>query len=358
MPAASSSITPQKIHTYISAKGIHCGFPFFCYHGDMIELFGTLGPSCRENDTLIRMFQEGMSGMRLNLSHASLKESSELIRCYHNAANAAGVSGELLIDLQGPELRLGVLEEPVHLMEQKCLEIGDLPLPECVTDALEEQDVILLDDGKIELLYQKQKLTVSRGGILTSRKSIKIAGKDLPMPALTSMDRENLAVAKEYGVTAVMQPFVRNAEDLLVLKEELKRCSCSSIRIFSKIENRTGLAHLDEIIKHSDMIVIARGDLGNDVPLCELPGVQKDIAAACKKQNVPFLVVTQMLTSMIHSPIPTRAEVSDIFNAVTDGASAVMVTNETAVGNYPAEVIKVLCDTAGAAERWMKTQES
>lgn len=358
MPAAFSSIKHPKIHTYTSVKGIRFGFPFFCYHGIMIELFGTLGPSCRDPQTLIRMFQEGMNGMRLNLSHASLKESSELIRCYHDAAAEAGVKGELLVDLQGPELRLGLLDEPMELKEHALLETDDLPLPECVLDALEEQDVVLLDDGKIELTCENHQFFVRRGGLLTSRKSIKIIGKDLPMPALTQTDRENLAAAKEFGVSAVMQPFVRNADDLLALKEELKRCGCSSIRIFSKIENRTGLEHLEEIIANSDMIVIARGDLGNDVPLSELPGVQKDIAAACRKQNVPFLVVTQMLTSMIHSPIPTRAEVSDIFNAVTDGASAVMVTNETAVGDYPAEVIKVLYDTAGAAERWLKTHTS
>ena len=343
---------------YTSVKGIHFGFPFFCYHGIMIELFGTLGPSCRNQQTLIRMFQEGMNGMRLNLSHASLKESSEMIRCYQEAAESAGVKGELLIDLQGPELRLGRLEQPKDLKENDRLEMDALPLPKCVTDALEEQDTVLLDDGKIELFYENRQFTVRRGGLLSSRKSIKIIGKDLPMPALTQTDRDNLAAANEFGVSAVMQPFVRNADDLLVLKEELNRCGCSSIRIFSKIENRTGLEHLEEIIANSDMIVIARGDLGNDVPLSELPGVQKDIAAACRKQNVPFLVVTQMLTSMIHNPIPTRAEVSDIFNAVTDGASAVMVTNETAVGDYPAEVIKVLYDTAAAAERWLKTHES
>jgi pyruvate kinase len=176
------------------------------------------------------------------------------------------------------------------------------------------------------------------------------------MPALTETDRRNLSLAVSYGVSAVMQPFVRSAQDIETVRAALKENNAGQIRIFSKIENREGLSRIDEIIQSSDMIVIARGDLGNDVPLPELPGVQKDIAAKCRAAKVPFLVVTQMLTSMIHNPVPTRAEVSDIFNAVTDGASAVMVTNETAVGSYPAEVIRIMKETADAAEHWLQTK--
>jgi pyruvate kinase len=223
-----------------------------------------------------------------------------------------------------------------------------------VLDVLQEEDTILLDDGKIELKMKQGLLQVVRGGVLSSRKSVKITGKDILLPALTAEDRINLSQAKQAGVRAVMQPFVRSAKDIHAVRAELARNGCEDIRIFSKIENRTGLAHLDEIIPASDMIVIARGDLGNDIPLPQLPGVQKDIARRCLYYHVPFLVVTQMLSSMIHSPIPTRAEVSDIFNAVTDGAGAVMVTNETAAGDYPVAVMKVLSDTGNAAEAWLK----
>ena len=320
----------------------------------MIELFGTLGPSCRDKDTLRAMFENGMSGMRLNLSHTGLAESEELIRTFQAAAEEAGVKPELLIDLQGPELRVLPMKEPLVLKDGGVYDAQDIPLPDVVRDALSDGDEILLDDGKISLRLEKNQMRVLRGGTLQSRKSVKIVNKSVPMPALTETDRKNLSIAKEYGVSAVMQPFVRNAEDIHTVRLALHEYGADTIRIFSKIENRDGLARIDEIIDVSDMIVIARGDLGNDVPLPQLPGVQKDIAARCLAKHIPFLVVTQMLTSMIDHPVPTRAEVSDIFNAVTDGASAVMVTNETAVGSYPAEVIRFLRETADAAEQWIK----
>ena len=319
----------------------------------MIELFGTLGPACRDQSTLISMFQAGMSGMRLNLSHASLPESEAMIRSFQAAAKEAGCTPELLIDLQGPELRVGTFEEPLQLREGERIDPLSLKLPQAVTDALRKDDLVLLDDGTLEVRYEAGSFRVMRGGVLTSRKSVKIVDKAVPMPALTETDCRNLSDAVHFGVSAVMQPFVRSAKDLLAVRNELEKHGASHIRIFAKIENREGLAHLDEIIDHSDMIVIARGDLGNDIPLPQLPGVQKDIAKACLEKQVPFLVVTQMLTSMIHSKVPTRAEVSDIFNAVTDGASAVMVTNETAVGDYPADVIRVMHETVCAAEQWL-----
>ena len=324
----------------------------------MIELFGTLGPACSDTDTLQIMFENGMSGMRLNLSHAGLAESRDLILRFQSAASAAGVKPELLIDLQGPELRVNTLSEPIEFTAGSTLPVQDLPVPENVADALEDDDEVLLDDGKIALRVQNDQLAVIRGGTLQSRKSVKITGKSLPMPALTETDRKNLSLAVSCGVSAVMQPFVRGADDIRTVRAALAENNASHIRIFSKIENREGLSRIDEIIDCSDMIVIARGDLGNDVPLPELPGVQKDIAAKCRAKGIPFLVVTQMLTSMIHNPVPTRAEVSDIFNAVTDGCSAVMVTNETAVGSYPADVIRVMRETTEAAEQWLAAKKN
>ena len=319
----------------------------------MIEYFGTLGPACASAEILEQMFLSGMSGIRLNLSHTTLEKSREWIELFHLAAEHCHTAGSLLIDMQGPELRIGDLKEALLLTEGTEVPVSLIPFSKEVRDHLEEGDTVLLDDGKIELAVSGNGLRVSRGGLLTSRKSVKLAGKDIALPPLTETDRKNLSLAKEMKVAAVMQPFVRGAEDIHEVRRELAENGCEEIRIFSKIENRIGLAHLDEIIPASDMIVIARGDLGNDVPLPELPGVQKDIAAKCIHYGVPFLVVTQMLSSMIHSPVPTRAEVSDIFNAVVDGASAVMVTNETAAGDYPAAVMKVLYDTGTAAERWL-----
>lgn len=329
-----------------------------------MEILGTLGPACCETETLRRMFQEGMTGIRLNLSHTRLVDSKEWIENYHRAEELEGVHGELLIDMEGPELRIGQLEEDLQLDEgsvwtltEKREEESDrnqILVPPQVLEKIEPDDRILLDDGKIALRVKTPEhrscwVKVERGGVLTGRKSIKIVGKQTKGPALTEKDREQLACAKEYGVTSVMEPFVTSGAQLLEVRRTLSANGLCDVRIFSKIENQQGIRQLGDIIPLSDMIVIARGDLGNDMPLWELPVTQQKIADMCRERKAPFLVVTQMLASMIENPVPTRAEVSDIYQAVRQGADAVMVTNETAVGRYPAEVIRYLAKTVEAA---------
>lgn len=152
-----------------------------------------------------------------------------------------------------------------------------------------------------------------------------------------------------------MQPFVCSGEDLKQVRNTLKECGVSQVKIFAKIENMIGVSNIDDILPHADVIIIARGDLGNDMPLWELPAVQKRIEKACKSQNKPYIVVTQMLASMEKNPIPTRAEVSDIFHAVFEGAYGVMVTGESAIGKYPVEVISYLSNTAKEAENFRET---
>ena len=172
---------------------------------------------------------------------------------------------------------------------------------------------------------------------------------------MTDSDRENLRLAGDYGVTGVMQPFVRSRADLEAVRGALDEAGGQAIRLFAKIENLDGAARLAELIPAAGEIVIARGDLGNSGPLWQLPALQKRIAAACRQAGRPFMVVTQMLASMEQSPVPTRAEVSDIFNAVLDGASSVMLTGETAVGRYPVEAMTYLVHTVREAERYLRT---
>ena len=167
-------------------------------------------------------------------------------------------------------------------------------------------------------------------------------------------DVENIRIAASCGVTGVMQPFVRSRRDLETVRQALDENGGANIRLFAKIENQMGLERLPEFLETADEIVIARGDLGNAMPLWELPAAQKRIEAQCRKAGKPFMVVTQMLASMEQNPVPTRAEVSDIFNAVADGAAAVMVTGETAVGKWPVEVIRYLSNTVQAAERFLR----
>lgn len=331
----------------------------------MTEIFGTLGPACAQADILEKMFLEGMTGMRLNLSHTNLRESESLIQYFHQAAQRAGVRPELLIDMQGPEIRIGELCEPLQLKESKELTLTDqsaaksdagaIPVADSVLSVLEAGDHILLDDGKFELVVTSVKpqiaVCVLRGGILQEKKSLKVVDKQIPGPVLTEQDRENIRMAKDYGVTALMQPFVTKGTQLSEVKSVLWEHGMTDIRIFAKIENREGMRQMREIMPDADMIVIARGDLGNDMPLWELPAAQKKISDICKEASKPFLVVTQLLASMVQHPYPTRAEVSDIYHAVVDGAGAVMVTNETAVGKYPVEVIRYLKKTVQEAEK-------
>jgi pyruvate kinase len=181
---------------------------------------------------------------------------------------------------------------------------------------------------------------------------VKLPGKTISLPVLTDRDLRNIRQAAEYGVTGLLQPFVRSGEDLKELRRLLEENNAGFLQIFAKIESMEGVEHLEEILPYADVIVIARGDLGNDMPLWQLPAVQKQISAACRAAEKPFIVVTQMLASMENAPIPTRAEVSDIFNAVIDGAWGVMLTGETAVGKYPVEAIRYLTKTAESAQVW------
>lgn len=320
-----------------------------------MEIYGTIGPACADPEILYQMFSLGMTGLRLNLSHVSLEETGDTIRMIQEAAGRAGKKAGLLIDMQGPELRIGSLPLPMELGEKEIVILGsEIPVPEVFLKTISVGDQILLDDGKLLLeITRLQKgsalASVIRGGILKGRKSLAIVGKSVNTPAMTEMDLKNLKAAKKYGVTGVMQPFVRSPEDLKVLRKALKENDCEDIRIFAKIENLDGVRNLEAFFPLCDEIVIARGDLGNAMPLWELPVVQSRIAAACRKAEKPFMVVTQMLASMEHSAVPTRAEVSDIYRAVMEGAESVMVTGETAAGEYPEEVIRYLANTAFAA---------
>lgn len=334
-----------------------------------LEIFGTLGPADCDIDTLTEMFRNGMTGIRLNLSHENLNDCEKWLSNYLTAARTADVVPELLIDMQGPELRIGKISGIWHL------EIGDfihlipksraydvvapyIPCPDIIFPVLTEGQKILLNDGTIEAVVCKSEskldvvCQVTRGGALSSRKSIALPGAFIYPPTLTADDLHNLDLASKYHVTGIMQPFVRDAEDLRTLRRELNARGLDHVRIFAKIENLDGVRALPELLPYCDYIIIARGDLANAVSLPKLISVQKDIARICRRESKPFMVVTQMLASMEQSPVPTRAEISDIFNAVLDGASSLMVTGETAIGKYPSEVIRYLVETAREAAKY------
>lgn len=322
-----------------------------------VRIYGTIGPACRDAETLEMMFREGMDGVRLNLSHTSLDEASDMIETCRRAAGRCGMAPELLIDMQGPELRIGQLDEPILLETGAVTGLSDIPFPKAVLDVLADcgpGQEVLLDDGKILLVTESGGLKAVRGGMLESRKSVALPGRVIDTPAMTEKDREQIRHASEYGVTAVMQPFVRSGKDLVEVRRALDEAGCEDVHLLAKIENLDGINRLGELLPHCDEIVIARGDLGNAMDLWELPAAQKRISEACREAGRDFMVVTQMLDSMTHRQVPTRAEVSDIFNAVVDGASSVMVTGETAAGDNPVLVMRYLSRTVREAEKYLR----
>lgn len=322
-----------------------------------MDFYGTLGAACREKEEIVQLFEAGMTGARLNLSHTGLEQCADLLDGqFWPAAARTGVKARLIVDLQGPELRVGRLESPVLLDEGSEITLGEagIPVPEAVLDAAQPGHEISLDDSALLLQVLERgedRLTcrVLRGGVLESRKSLTILGVENQAPTLTEEDLHNLQLAARYGVTDVLQPFVRGRQDVENLRRALKEYGLEQVRVMAKIENQRGLERLEEIVEAADVICIARGDLGNNLPLWELPSAQKRIARLCREKGRSFFVVTQMLWSMQERAVPTRAEVCDIYNAVLDGADALMLTGETAVGKYPVQAMDYLVRTAGRA---------
>ena len=234
---------------------------------------------------------------------------------------------------------------------------GGVPCPTALVHAARPGQNLLLDDGRLLVQVAEAdgaalQCTVVRGGTLQSRKSLAAPGADgWPPPTFGRRRtwRKTCSWAGACGVTGVMLPFVRGAEDIRTLRRALEQAGAGQIRIFAKIESLAGVQALPEFLPLVDEVVIARGDLGNAMPLWELPRCQKQLSAVCRSAGVPFMVVTQMLDSMCSRAVPTRAEVSDIYNAVADGASSVMLTGETAAGQYPVEAMEYLVRTARTA---------
>ncbi len=326
-----------------------------------MEYFGTIGPACDREDILRQMFVAGMTGIRMNMSHGNLAEHQDWVELLHRAAAEAGRPLKLLIDLQGPELRIGKLPGPVELTDgsEVLLGKGVISIPETIYDYVQRGSSLLLDDGKILLeVLENRRLPQLRGEAgrhPAVRREHRRAGQH---PSSPHTDRirfgKNLSLAAACGVSGVMLPFVRDVQDLVALRQALTDAGQSTVRIYAKLENRQGIASLPELLDYADVFVIARGDLGNDVPLWELPAVQKRTAAFFAGGRKAIVIVTQMLDSMERRPVPTRAEVCDIFNAVLDGADAVMLTGETAAGKYPVQAMEYLVKTGEAAVKYLK----
>ena len=318
-----------------------------------MRYYATLGPSCCDAAALSALLRRGVTGFRLNLSHTPLAARTDWIDALHETERKTGLRAQLMIDLRGPEVRIGSLPAPLPLAEGAAVTLGaDIPVDGDVLDALRPGMTVLLDDGAMALtVVDGGVCRVTRGGTLTGHKSLTLEGVDLRRPALCEADLADLSQAAALGVNAVMQPFVRSADDLRVVRQTMAENGLADAELFAKVENQPGLDALPDWLALCDVVTIARGDLGSSLPLERLPAAQKHIAALCRSRGKPFLVVTQLLHSMIDHPSPTRAEVLDIYNAVLDGADCLMLTGETAQGRYPLESADWLIRVAQEAEK-------
>ncbi len=324
----------------------------------------TLGPSSSSAEVLEAMVLAGMDVARLNFSHGTHDEHRARVDLLRKVSRKVGKPVALLQDIQGPKVRLGrfvsgsmtVVEgQKVTITTRKILgESGVLPTPiKSLPRDVKKGDPVLLDDGRVQLQVLSVKGTeivchVLVGGVLKDHKGINLPGAAVSVPTITAKDIDDLAFGQELGVDFVALSFVRSAKDIHQARAHVKKLGTPLI---AKIEKPQAVADLDAIAEAADGIMIARGDLGVEMPLEQLPGIQKAAVAAANARGGLVIVATEMLESMVNSPRPTRAEVSDVANAIYDGADAVMLSGETAAGKHPVETIKMMAKIVLEAER-------
>jgi pyruvate kinase len=322
------------------------------------KIVATLGPASAKPDVLFSMFNAGLDVCRLNFSHGSQADHQEVLNTIRSLNKKYDYNVGILADLQGPKIRIGMVKDGgIHLVNgnrttittKEC--IGNEERIYITYDTFPQDvkpgEIILLDDGKLQMRVIETNLVdevvceVVHGGILTSRKGVNLPNTKVSIPSLTLEDRKNLDFVLENDVEWIGLSFVRNAEDITELKDIIASRG-KTARVIAKIEKPEAIANIDAIIAVSDAVMVARGDLGVEMPMEEVPLLQKMIVNKCRAASKPVIVATQMLESMITTPRPTRAEVNDVANSVLDGADAVMLSGETSVGEFPLIVIETM----------------
>ncbi len=328
------------------------------------KIVATLGPASGSDEVVDRLTRAGVDCFRLNFSHGSQADHAASIARVRRAAAAVGRPIALLGDLQGPKLRLGALAQPITLTAGDAVVLagrgdaasGDLELGFEIDIArhLRRGHPVLINDGLVRLRVtdlegHRALCNVELGGVLSSHKGVNLPGTYLPIPSITAADRENLAFALDQEVDYLALSFVRRPEDVEDLKQ-LIAARGARARVIAKIEKSEAMEHLDAIIDVSDGVMVARGDLGVEIGAAAVPLAQKRMIRMGREAGKPVITATQMLESMIERPEPTRAEASDVANAILDGTSAVMLSGETAVGTYPVEAVETMVRIALAVE--------
>lgn len=334
-------------------------------HGRRTQIVATLGPASSALETISALVEAGMDVARLNFSHASQEEVASLVDRVRRAQSRDGHRAAVLVDLQGLKLRVGELAEPVRLEEGETVtftraEEQDSPVvltapPEVFDESVQPGTRIYLKDGTIEVEVTSRsdsrlETVVRDGGDLTSRAGLNIPALDLGVSRLTARDRDDLVFIGGLGVEWAGLSFVGDANHVAEARTVLAEAAATSTRLVAKIERRVALDHLEAIADAADALMVARGDLGVEVGVEAVPIWQRRIVAAGRRRGVPVIVATEMLESMRTHERPTRAEASDVANAVWDGASALMLSAETAIGDYPVEAVATMNRIVRAAE--------
>ncbi|HWH55304.1 MAG TPA: pyruvate kinase [Gaiellaceae bacterium] len=327
------------------------------------KIVATIGPVSGTAEGVRALVVAGMDGARLNLSHGTHEEHSQRARLIREAEANDGRPISLIADLQGPKLRIGDLAGPVTLARgdevvvvgEESSRNGDLPVsPSVIGEVLQPGHEVLIDDGLVRLRVERvragrAKCAVLAGGVVTSHKGVNVPGVPVPIPALTRKDMDDLEFALQLEADFVALSFVRSAADVRDLKDLITQAG-SKASVIAKIEKSEAVDALDAVLEESDAVMVARGDLGVEIGPELVPLIQKRIIVAALDRGKPVITATQMLESMIHQPEPTRAEASDVANAILDGTSAVMLSGETAVGDFPIEAVSTMDRIARAVE--------
>ena len=332
-------------------------------HTRRTKIVATIGPASSDDAVVAALIEAGMDGARMNLSHGTHEDHARTAELVRTAEAEAGRSISLIADLQGPKLRIGDLPGPVALADGDSVVIAgeevasgdDIPVsPSVLGSVLRPGHEVLIDDGHIRLRVDRVEggraaCTVVVGGVVASHKGVNLPGVPLPIPSLTRKDLDDLEFALGLGVDYVALSFVRSAADVKALRT-LIEARASQAWVIAKIEKAEAVAALTEILAETHGVMVARGDLGVEIGAAEVPLLQKRIIFAALEYGKPVITATQMLESMIHSPEPTRAEASDVANAILDGTSAIMLSGETAIGEHPVAAVQVMDRIALAVE--------
>jgi pyruvate kinase len=333
----------------------------------------TIGPASESREKLSELIDAGMNVARLNFSHGDYEEHGARIKTIREAAAEAGKTIALLLDTKGPEIRTQTLEGgEAELTKGSTLRVSmkevtgnkdviSVTYPDLIND-VEPGAKLLLDDGLIELLVTDKAdgeliTEVLNNGTLKNKKGVNVPNVSVNLPGITEKDANDIVFGIEQDVDFIAASFVRRASDVLEIRELLENHGAEHIQIIPKIENQEGVDNIEEILQVSDGLMVARGDLGVEIPAEEVPLVQKDLIKRCNRLGKPVITATQMLDSMQRNPRPTRAEASDVANAILDGTDAIMLSGETAAGSYPTESVQTMQSIALRAETAMKHKD-